>query len=404
MMNRLLNTVYGTNPLSLLGTALIVTMIACPSRQTPPNHPPDFSAIGELVQTWVDEGYYPGAAVLIASNNRVLYERCFGGYTPDTAVFIASAGKWLAAATLMSVVDQGKLSLDDPASKWLPELRDDKGRATLRQMLSHTSGYRPYQPNDQPTDNYQTLRESVAHIVPLAPLYVPGERFEYGGLAMQVAGRMAEVATGKDWEALFQERIARPLHMRHTYFTPVDAGGGHSPMLGGGARSTLHDYANFLSMIANNGVFGGHSVLSENSIAEMQADQVRGAVVPRGNFVERVRGGTHGGVYGLGEWREILDGRGKAILISSPSWAGAYPWIDKATGIYGVILAHVNVDEANRKHFSGFFTSPVLTTMARDAVINLKSTSKLSTPCGIRCQDPPSWQEARAHRPSLRTP
>ena len=353
-----------------LRTALLVTTLAYPSHgQKAPGQTVGFSAITDRVQGWVDKGHYPGAAVLIARNNRILYEHSFGIYTPDTEVFIASAGKWLAAATIMSVVDQGKLSLDDPALKWLPELKGGSGRATLRQMLSHTSGYRPYQPDDRPPDNYQTLRESVAHIVPLAPVYAPGERFDYGGLAMQVAGRMAELATGKDWESLFQERIARPLHMKNTHFAPVDSGGGHSPMLAGGARSTLHDYANFLSMIANNGVFKGRRVLSEHAIAEMQADQVRRAMVPPDNFVARVRGGTHNAVYGLGEWREILDERGNAVLISSPSWAGAYPWIDKATGIYGVILAHVNVDQANRDHFFGFFTSPVLAMMARHAVM-----------------------------------
>ncbi len=347
---------------------LLVLPVHAASGQTEPGPLYDFSAVTQRVQGWVDRRYYPGAAVLIARHHRVIYERCFGRYNPETSVYIASAGKWLAAAAIMSVVDEGKLSLDDPVAKWLPQLKGAKGRATLRQLLSHTSGYRPYQPEDQPQDAYQTLEESVAHIVPLPAVSSPGERFDYGGLAMQVAGRMAEIATGKEWEALFQARIARPLHMTNTHFTPVDSAGGHNPMLGGGAHSTLHDYANFLSMIAAGGLFEGRRVLSAKAIAEMQAGQVRGAVVPRDNFVERVRGGTHNGIYGLGEWRERVDDRGNALLISSPSWAGAYPWIDKAADIYGVILAHVNVDQAQRAHFSGFFTSPVLAMMAREVV------------------------------------
>jgi CubicO group peptidase (beta-lactamase class C family) len=162
-----------------LCTALFITILAHPSDgQKPPGQPGGFSPITDRVQGWVDKGYYPGAAVLIARNNRVLYEHSFGTYTPDTEVFIASAGKWLAAATIMSVVDQGKLSLDDPASKWLPELKGSSGRATLRQMLAHTSGYLPYQPDDRPTDNYQTLRESVAHgnavLAQAGPGHIPG--------------------------------------------------------------------------------------------------------------------------------------------------------------------------------------------------------------------------------------
>jgi CubicO group peptidase (beta-lactamase class C family) len=325
--------------------------------------------VTERVQEWVNRGYYPGAAVRIAKDDRVVYERYFGNYTPETEVLIASAGKWLAAATIMSLVDAGTVSLDDPASKWLPEFKNDpKGGATIRQMLSHTSGYPAYQPRDRPPDKYQTLVESVRHILPLAPVAKPGERFEYGGLAMQVAGRMAEVATGKEWEAIFQQRIAGPLRMAHTHFTPVDQDGGHSPMLGGGARSTLGDYASFLRMIAGNGLFAGRRVLSVNAVRELTADQVRGAKVGTGEFVERVRGRTHEGIYGLGEWREELDAAGNSTLISSPSWAGAYPWIDRTTGVYGVILAHVDVAKANKDGFSGFYSSPILAMMVRDAI------------------------------------
>jgi CubicO group peptidase (beta-lactamase class C family) len=333
----------------------------------PPNA--DFSSVTKLVQGWVDQGYYPGAAMLVARDNQVIYEKSFGGYTSETPVFIASAGKWLAAATIMSVVDEGKLSLDDHPSRWLPEFKNDpKDRATLRQMLAHTSGYPPYQPADKAVDRYQTLTESVAHLLPLPLEYPPGERFNYGGLAMQMAGRMTEVAAGKDWDTLFQERIAGPCGMTDTHFTPVDAGEGHSPMLGGGARSTLRDYANFLSMIFNGGVFAGKRVLSETVIREMQADQVRGARVKPGEFVERVRGATHNGIYGLGEWREELDASGNATLISSPSWAGAYPWIDKTCGVYGFFIAHVNLAVAKREHFSGFYSSPVLAPMVREAL------------------------------------
>ncbi|HEY1661680.1 MAG TPA: serine hydrolase [Verrucomicrobiae bacterium] len=327
----------------------------------------DFSPVTQCVQGWVDKGYYPGVAVLIAKNNQVVYEKCFGSYTPDTDVFIASAGKWLAAATIISLVDEGRLSLDDHPSKWLPEFKNDpKDQATLRQLLSHTSGYPPYQPKSNPVDDYQMLTESVAHLLPLPLDYQPGERFNYGGLAMQVAGRMAEAASGEDWETLFQERIAKPCGMTSTHFTPVDSGGGHSPMLGGGARSTLHDYANFLSMIFNGGTYDGKQVLSENAIREMQADQVRGATVEPDQFVEHVRGAHHNGIYGLGEWREELDATGNATLISSPSWAGAYPWIDKTIGVYGVIIAHVDGQAANK--FSGFFSSPVLAMTVRNII------------------------------------
>jgi hypothetical protein len=151
-------------------------------------------------------------------------------------------------------------------------------------------------------------------------------------------------------------------------------------MLGGGARSTLHDYANFLSMIFNDGLFDGKRVLSERAIHEMQADQVRGALVAPGEFVERVRGAKHNGIYGLGEWREQLDASGEAVLISGPSWAGAYPWIDKTTGVYGVILAHVDGPNVARDQFSGFYSSPVLAEMARAAISGTSGATAVTHP------------------------
>ena len=198
---------------------------------------------------------------------------------------------------------------------------------------------------------------------------------------------MAELGTGKDWETLFQEKIAHPLGMKNTHFTPVHQGGGHSPMLGGGARTTLHDYANFLNMIFNNGKFfgkyssddskssdeyshNGMQVLSESAIKEMQADQIGEAMVAEHEFVERVRAEIHNGVYGLGEWREELDSAGDAVLISSPGWAGAYPWIDKTTNSYGFFITHVNVKKANQDGFSSFYSSPVLPIMVRDVFEN----------------------------------
>lgn len=325
-----------------------------------------FPLVTNRAQGWVDQGYYQGCSVWIAKGHETLYRKSFGSHTEDTEVFIASSGKWLASAALLAVVDEGKLSLDDTVEKWLPEFKNDpKGKATLRQLFSHTSGFPPYQPDDKPRDNYQTCAESVAHLLPLPPHFKPGEQFDYGGLAMQTAGRMAELATGKDWETIFQEKIARPLGMTKTRFTPVDPG--HTPMLAGAAVSTLHDYSRFLTLIAGNGVFEGRRIVSETSMKEMVADQIGTARVKREEFVERVRGNTHHGIYGLGMWREELDDKGAATLMSSPSWAGTYPWIDRKTGVRGLIIAHVDTASENvkRDKFSGFWTSPVLANMVR---------------------------------------
>lgn len=325
----------------------------------------DFRPVQTKLQSWIDSGYYMGASIYVAKNNQQIYQQCFGNYTPETVVFIASAGKWLAAATIAALVDEGKLSWNDKVKKWLPEFTDAKGEATLAQLLSHTAGYPDYQPEDKPVDIYQTLKESVAHIVDLPADTLPGTKFKYGGLAMNVAGRMAELATGKDWETIFQEKMAIPLGMTHTHFTPVDSAGGHAPMLGGAARSTLEDYTHFLSMIFNDGVYKGKRILSENAIKYMEEDHVLNAVIPEDNFVHDVRHSNRRDIYGIGEWREEVDKDGNATLISSPSWAGAYPWIDKKSGVYGFFLTHI---VKPRNGFNSFLASPVIALYVRDVL------------------------------------
>ena len=168
----------------------------------------DFTPLDQQITRWINRNYYPGASVVIAKDDSVVFEKYYGNYSPETEVYIASAGKWLAAAVVAAVVDQTDLKWNDPVEKWLPEFKGDpKSKILLRQLLSHTSGIRNYQPSPK-TDNFNTLKESVAEILPLEPVFTAGKRFEYGGLAMQVAGRMTEMASGKDFETLFQDLIA----------------------------------------------------------------------------------------------------------------------------------------------------------------------------------------------------
>ena len=267
----------------------------------------------------------------------------------------------VATAVIGAVVDRTDLNWEDPVAKWLPQFKGDaKGDILLRQLLSHTSGVRPYLPAPR-VDNYNHLDSAVTEILSLDTVFTPGTRFEYGGLAMQIAGRMAEVAMGKEFEPLFQELIAAPLGMTHSHFAPVNTDGGHAPMLGGGLCTTLNDYIRFLKMIYHNGRSGNREILKPETVQTMQADQVRNAVVAPGEYVEKALGQHHTSIYGLGEWRELVDeATGEAYQISSPGWAGAYPWINKRDGVYGFFIAHVQ-GEANKKDgFSSFYGSPVL--------------------------------------------
>ena len=97
------------------------------------------------------------------------------------------------------MVDCTELDGNDSVKKWIPEFKNDiKGMITLRQLLSHTSGVRPYLPEPR-VDNYNHLDSAVMEILPLDTVFTPGTRFEYGGLAMQIAGRMAEKAMNRNY-------------------------------------------------------------------------------------------------------------------------------------------------------------------------------------------------------------
>jgi len=112
-------------------------------------------------------------------------------------------------------------------------------------------------------------------------------------------------------------------------------------------------------------VFNGKRILSVRAIEAMQANQVEDAKINKGEFVEKARSSSKKDIYGLGEWREETDKQGKAILISSPSWAGAYPWIDKKNHIYGFLLTHI---ARSKNGFNSFLASQVLAIMTRAVI------------------------------------
>ena len=147
----------------------------------------NFSLLDSVIQGWVSKEYYPGASICVVKNDSVIFQKNYGSYTPDTKVYVASAGKWVAAAVIGAVVDSTSLDWDDPVEKWLPEFKGDaKGKILLRQLLSHTSGVRPYLPEPR-VDNYNHLDSAIIEILPLDTVFTPGSRFQYGGLAMQIA-------------------------------------------------------------------------------------------------------------------------------------------------------------------------------------------------------------------------
>lgn len=259
----------------------------------------------------------------------VVYRKAAGGDGELGALPIASASKWLSAATVQSMVDEGLLSWDDPAGLHLYYLRDDKAQITLRQIFSHTSGIRAdFHCLEEASKTADNCIQEIAR-TPL--LYPPGTVFHYGDAAMQVGTRVAEAASGQFWEQLFYQRIAQPLGMTSTTFQPD--GPLLNPNGAAGAWSTTDDYLRFLGMLASHGIWDGVRILSRHGADMMLADQTRGSRIAVSLYSadESTHPGAGANRYGLGNWLEGTV-QGVSTANSSPGSYGVRPYIDRQRG------------------------------------------------------------------------
>lgn len=314
---------------------------------------PGFDQIDGQIRRWLESGAYRGAGLILARGGRTLFERYYGDHSAESVVEAGAAGQWVAAATIAATIDAGLLDWQAAAAHYVDGLNPMMGRATLRQLLAHTGGY-----PDRPAGDADNSAEAIEQIRLLQPDSAPGTRFRPGAPSLQMAARIAELAAGADWGTLFATRIADPLAMRAS---------GFAPSVAGGFTTTARDMAHFLTMIADRGAFADNRVLSAEAIEELERDQVGGAGIPPGNYVERARAELRDDIYGLGLWREEVDGAGRALLISHPGESGAYPWVDRRTGSIGMFVASLDAARARAIGFDPALASPVIPWLARDA-------------------------------------
>lgn len=281
----------------------------------------------------------PGASLLVVRAGETMHAQQWGSYTAETVAPVASASKILSAVVILSLVDDGLIDLDAPVSTYLPAEFPPatlRGTMTVRQMFSHTAGL----PSQSPfiSDLTITLAQCVALIGQNTPLLAqPGSVFSYGGVSMQIAGRVAEVVSGQSWATLFHERVAAPMGLASTDFNGI--GVTLNPRIGGGARSSANDYIRVLEMLDNRGDFRGTRVLSEASVDEMLRDQTNGA--PTGFLPDSI--GQYKG-YGLGVWIELRNSdTNEPTEFSSPGGAGTTPWINPGERVYGVFVMDGNL-------------------------------------------------------------
>ena len=282
----------------------------------------DFSALDQLLEQ--RKAQWGGKLVaMVWKDDKVAFQKTTGDLTINSQEPVGYASAWFTAAVVMSFVDQGKLSLDDRVSKYLPIFgKYAKSYLTIRHCLANTTGLEPEKGGIQKffqKTKFPTLEEEVNSFASGREIVNnPGEAFNYNNIGTNIAARVVEVIGKKTFDRLALERVFRPLGMKKTSFASENAVNAAS-----GAVSTPADYLKFLAMLLNNGTLAGKKVISEASVAEMQKVQTNGAKIA---FAPKA---TEGFGYGLGNWIQDPDDKGAGTIFSSPGLSGGWPYLDK---------------------------------------------------------------------------
>jgi CubicO group peptidase (beta-lactamase class C family) len=362
---------------------------------------PNISNIDSALNEFVHRSEIAGAVTMIVDAERSLHIGATGfshlgepgGSKPipmmvDSIFWIASMTKPVTAVCIMQWVDQGKLSLNDPIDRFLPEMRALKNDAgepvviTVKQLLNHTSGMRelkePYAP--------KTLAEACALYSKAGVQFPPGSQWQYSQTSINTAARIVEVLSGMSFDAYAEQAVFGPLGMRDTGFylseaqskrlatsysrtangeleaspifllqgkRPTDRN--RLPAANGGLFSTAEDYAKFCQMLLGGGVAQGQRILSEASVKNLRTP----------NTEDLVTGFTSGNAWGVGVC-VVRKPQGVTAMLSSGTFGhgGAYgtqAWIDPVRGrAYLLMVQRANFPNADdsevRKAFQSLAT------------------------------------------------
>lgn len=365
--------------------------------------------VDSLLTHYVQNGLMPNAVTLVARQGKVVHFKAYGYKDIESQelletsdIFrIASQTKAITSVALMILYEQGRLMLDEPVSKYIPEFKNPqvlltlnpkdttyttraaKREITIRHLLAHTSGL-PYTneitkkagiPVINSLDS-TTIGQQVQKLAHLPLLHDPGEQFTYG-LNTDVIGYLIEVISGVRLDSFMSQHIFMPLGMNDTYFNlpankanrlvtlyskdslngpiykstnvanqtfPV-AGAGMYLSGGAGLSGSIADYAVFCQMLLNGGTYNGKCILSRKTVELMTRNQIDNLTV-----------GNYGNKFGLGF--EIVSQQGASAMPSSVGqygWGGAYctdykidPAEDLIVLIYTNVLPYANPDINNR--------------------------------------------------------
>ena len=259
--------------------------------------------IDHVVMRGIQAGGYPGAAVVVGRKGAAVWQRGFGrldwtsesaGVDPTESIYdLASLTKVVGTTTaLMILYDEGKIHLDDPVSKYVPEFSGgEKDLVTLRLLLEHRSGL----PAGRDLWRIGRSPDEARQAVIETPLtYHPDQFYEYSDLGADMLGFVVEAASGQRLDQFLAEHVWKPLGMEDTFFKPADSlrdriaptevnpprgyplrGEVHDEnafALGGiaghaGLFSTASDLAVFAQMMLNGGQYGGTRIIADSTVA-----------------------------------------------------------------------------------------------------------------------------------------
>jgi CubicO group peptidase (beta-lactamase class C family) len=334
--------------------------------------------LAPVLQPFVESHTLAGAVVLVADPDKVLDVEAVGWtdiaakkpMRTDSVFWIASQSKPITATALMILVDEGKVNVDDPVEKYLPEFKGQQVNVStdpahpelkvprhpilVREVLSHTSGL-PFKSDiEKSTLDVLSLETRVKSYAKTPLLFEPGTKSKYANVGINTAGRIVETVSGMSFERFLDERIFKPLGMTDTTFYPSKSqierlaksykpnatkdgleettigqlkypldDPERRPMPAGGLFSTAHDLFIFYRMMANNGVFNGKRILSEKSVKTMTSDQSGEANSHYGfGFGTDGKSFTHGGAYGTNSRYDLERKIITVFLVQHAGWSG----------------------------------------------------------------------------------
>src|SRR5258706_4174319 len=313
--------------------------------------------VASALQHYLDQYKLAGYIAIIADKTGKVHYQNLAGYadaeakkpiSQDDVFWIASMSKMFVGASIMMLVDEGKVSLDDPVAKFIPQLgkwmvAEEKDSShvllkpvlhavTIRQILSHTSGLSGLSELQQITGADSTPLKARAISSVTGPLqWQPGDKYQYGNQGMNIAARIVEIVSQMPYDEFVQKRFFGALGMTETTFWPSDAQvarlagtygsnkektgyihGGigfltkplsdhlhRYPEAGGGLFSTTQDIFRYGLLLANDGELEGKRYLSHAAMEELQREQTG---KPKVNYSlgYHLRNGTfgHNGGYG----------------------------------------------------------------------------------------------------------